>query len=195
MRSFDATFAAIVGLGGLAAARQLHERRQVRAGRRAPALATTSVLPASTGRLEPIATWLPNRPRTDLGRMMAAAWAAPLTVVGASLVALAGGRATWEPEYGAYVARGVDGLSARVLGPLAMDANAIGQVIVCRHRSPSQGLLHHEAMHVRQAERLGPAIVPLYVWLGARHGYRDNPLERAARRYARAAVAVRTARP
>ncbi|MEX0705789.1 MAG: hypothetical protein WD041_04155, partial [Nitriliruptoraceae bacterium] len=54
----------------------------------------------------------------------------------------------------------------------------------------SASLLAHEAVHVRQFERLGPLMVPVYLWLAARHGYRDHPLERAARLGARRATAT-----
>jgi len=194
MRVADALIALTVGVGAISAARQLHEKRQVRTGRRAPTLATTRILPSSTGRLEAVAHWQPGAPRTRLGRVAAAAWAAPLTVLGAGLVAAGGGRAAWNRDLGAYVALGVSGLSGGALRLLGVDANAVGQVIVCRGTRPSRSLLLHEAAHVRQCERLGPAIVPLYLWFGARFGYRDNPLERAARLRARSAGEVRTIR-
>lgn len=194
MKATDALIALTVGVGALSAARQLHEKHQVRRGLRAPTLATTRALPASTGRLDAVARWQPDAPRTRLGRTTAAAWAAPLTVLGAGLVAAGGGRASWDRDLGAYVALGVSGLSGRALRLLGVDANAVGQMIVCRGTRPSRSLLLHEAAHVRQCERLGPAIVPLYLWFGARFGYRDNPLERAARLRARAVGSVRTVR-
>jgi hypothetical protein len=64
-------------------------------------------------------------------------------------------------------------------------ANTVGQVVLCRSTMPSSALLDHEAVHVRQAERLGPLLVPAYLWLNAIRGYRDNPLEHAARLGAR----------
>jgi hypothetical protein len=44
---------------------------------------------------------------------------------------------------------------------------------------------------MRQAERLGPLLVPTYLWLNAWYGNRDHPLERAARTGARRASATR----
>jgi hypothetical protein len=81
----------------------------------------------------------------------------------------------------------VGGPSALVLGLVGAGANTIGQVVLCRDAEPSRALLDHEAVHVRQAERLGPLLVPTYLWWNAIHGYRDNPLEHAARRGARRA--------
>jgi hypothetical protein len=57
--------------------------------------------------------------------------------------------------------------------------------VLCRTSQPSAALLDHEALHVRQAERLGPLLFPVYVWLNAVYGYRDHPLERGARLGAR----------
>lgn len=194
MRFTDVALGAVVALGTVAAARQVLEQRAVRSGARAPAHAVTQALPAARGAFEGLATWTPSPPRTRLGRTASAAWAAPLTLLGAALVAVGRTRAAWDPTLGAYVARGVAGPSGRLLRMAGVQANALGHMVVCSIDHPSRSLLEHEATHVRQAERLGPAIVPLYLWLGARHGYRDNPLERAARRRARQAPSVRTAR-
>lgn len=193
MRLADVVLSATVVVGAVSVVRQLGEQWQVRTGRRAPVHATTQTLPASAGRLDGLARWVPEPPRSRAGRMACAAWSAPLTVLGAGLVAAGGSRAPWDPTLGAYVARGVRGPSGRLLALVGVDANALGQVVVCRLERPSRELLVHEAAHVRQAERLGLAIVPLYLWFGARFGYRDNPLERAARRRARQ-VTVRTTR-
>jgi hypothetical protein len=38
-------------------------------------------------------------------------------------------------------------------------------------------LLMHEGHHARQYEILGPFYLPVYLWLHARHGYAQNPLE------------------
>lgn len=194
MRLGDVVLGAVVGLGTIAAARQALEQRAVRSGARAPAHAMTHALPAATGPFEGLATWTPRPPRTRLGTAASAAWAAPLTLLGAALVAAGRARAVWDPALGAYVARGVGGPSGRLLRMAGVHANALGHMVVCSIAEPSRALLEHEATHVRQTERLGPAIVPLYLWLGARYGYRDNPLERAARRRARQITSVRTAR-
>lgn len=194
MKLTDVALGAVVGLGTIAATRQALEQRAVRRGARAPAHAVTHALPATTGPFERLATWTPRLPRTRLGATASAAWAAPLTLLGAMLVAAGRARAVWDPALGAYVARGVGGPSGRLLRMAGVHANALGHMVVCSIDDPSQALLEHEATHVRQTERLGPAIVPLYLWLGARYGYRDNPLERAARRRARQITSVRTTR-
>lgn len=93
------------------------------------------------------------------------------------------------------IATGVGGPSGIALRLVGAGANTVGQVVLCRSDAPSAALLDHEAVHVRQGERLGPFLVPAYLWLNALHGYRDNPLEHAARRGARSAREVPGARP
>lgn len=126
--------------------------------------------------------WVPQRPRTRLGRAAAAFWAAPLTAVGLLLAALSGARPRWEPDLGCFVVRGAGGPSRLALQAVGAHANTVGLVVISRRVDPDPVLLAHEAVHVRQSERLGPLIMPAYVWLAARFGYRDHPLERAARR-------------
>lgn len=162
--------------------RRLVEVRRTRRGTAAPLGPATRTLP---GRQGPMASrmdrWCPPPPRTPVGRVATAMWAAPLTTVG-GLLALAGGsRATWDPLRGCWVATGVGGPSGVLLRALGLHANAIGQVVVVRTPRASDRLLDHEAVHVRQAERLGPLLPLLYGWFSARYGYRQNPLERAAR--------------
>lgn len=176
----------LVALGVVGAGRRLLELRQRRRGRAAPLGPATMTLARSRlGRLgDAVERWEPRRPTTDLGRAAAAAWAAPVTTLGALLVLSGGGRARWDSARGCWVATDVGGLSGRVLRLMNFDANTLGQVVVSVGRRPSAALLDHEAAHVRQGERLGPLVLPLYVWFSARHGYRDNPLERNARRRA-----------
>jgi hypothetical protein len=88
------------------------------------------------------------------------------------------------------VALGVGGPSGLALRSVGADANAIGAVVLCRQPDPPRFLLAHEVVHVRQAERLGPLLLVGYLWLAARYGYRDHPLERAARVGARASLAT-----
>ena len=132
-----------------------------------------------------LATWVPPRPRTTLGRVAGALWAAPLTLVGLVFAAVSGASPRWDPTSGCLVTRGVRGPSRVALRSVGAHANAIGHVVLSWREEPSAALLAHEAVHVRQAERLGPLLFVLYVWLGARYGYRDHPLERAARLGAR----------
>lgn len=172
-----ATLTVAVGL-----ARRWQEARQARSGHRAdlgPATEATTRRGRSAHRL---ATWVPEPPATPRGRLVATAWAAPLTTVGGLVTALGGQRATWDRRRGCWVATDVGGPSARLLGLLGLHANTIGQVVVVRTEWASSTLLDHEAVHVRQAERLGPVLPVLYAVLSARYGYRDNPLEAAARR-------------
>ncbi len=145
------------------------------AGRRPP----PASLPAPARRL---ARWVPAAPRTPLGRVAAALWAAPLTTLGMAVALASGARPRWDARRRCLVATGVAGPSAVALRTVGAGANTVGQVVLCRADDPSSTLLDHEAVHVRQAERLGPALVPVYLWANALFGYRDNPLEHAARR-------------
>ena len=132
-----------------------------------------------------IAAWVPAPPRTLMGQLAATVWSAPLTLVGLAAATLSGARLRWDPSRRCLVATSVGGLSGLALRMVGAGANTIGQVVLCMGALPSQALLDHEAVHVRQAERLGPLLIPAYLWLNAIHGYRDNPLEHAARRGAR----------
>ena len=134
-----------------------------------------------------IAHWVPGSPRTLGGRLAVTAWSAPLTLVGLAVALVSGARPRWDASRRCLVATGVGGPSGAALRLVGAGANTIGQVVLCRNVDPSPALLDHEAVHVRQAERLGPLLVPAYLWLNALHGYRDNPLEHAARRGARLA--------
>jgi hypothetical protein len=180
-----ATLAA--GLVGLV--RQRREAAEVRRGERPPPGTAIDDPPRRPYGVvsRRLATWVPAPPRTPVGRVAAAVWAAPLTVVGATVALVSGRVPQWEPDLGCFVTRQVGGASRLALGSVGAHANAIGHVVLAVGDEPSPALLAHEAVHVRQAERLGPLLFPLYVWLGAVHGYRDHPLERAARRGARRA--------
>jgi hypothetical protein len=175
----------VAGLVGVA--RQRDEAARVRRGQLRAATAAADVPPRrNAGRLgEAIATWDPARPTTRLGRLLAAVWAAPLTAVGLALAGSAGRRPRWDAEHGCLVVDGMRGPSAAALRAVGADANTIGQVVLSRHARTPPLLLAHEAVHVRQTERLGPLLLPTYVWLAARYGYRDHPLERSARAGAR----------
>ncbi|MDP8931826.1 MAG: hypothetical protein M3O70_25470, partial [Actinomycetota bacterium] len=74
-----------------------------------------------------------------------------------------------------------------VLRSRGFDAGAFGHVIVAAG-DPHDHLLAHELVHVRQAERLGPLMAPVYLGLLAVYGYARHPLERAARRAAHSAA-------
>ena len=188
---------ATLGAGAVGVLRQRSETAAVRRG--------DLVVPAAARVLPPhrpagpvgerLATWVPSRPTGRAGRTAAAVWAAPLTAVGLLVAALGGGARRWDVERGCLVVEVVGGPSAAALRAVGADANAIGQVVLARAPVAPEVLLDHEAVHVRQAERLGPLLFPAYVWLAARYGYRDHPLERAARAGARAARTRRTGPP
>jgi hypothetical protein len=170
--------AAVVGL-----ARQRREARAVRAGT-LPRPSAAAALPPRTPQppwAERLATWVPDRPSTAVGRVAAAAWAAPLTGAGLVLAALAGRLPRWDDELGCFIVRGAGGPSRAALGFVGASANTVGLVVLSPGPDPDPILLAHEAVHARQAERFGPLLLPAYAWLSARYGYRDNPLERAAR--------------
>lgn len=132
-----------------------------------------------------VSAWLPERPATPVGRVAAAVWAGPASLFGVAVGLLGGGRPRWSDEFGCLVFEGIGGIPARLLRGVGAGANAIGQVVISTYDQTNPRLLAHEALHVRQAERLGPFLLPLYVLFGARYGYRHNPIERAAREAAR----------
>jgi hypothetical protein len=128
-----------------------------------------------------LARWTPSPPSTTPGKIVARVWAAPLTAMGVLVAFMSGSRPVWDERWQCLVARGVRGPSALALRAVGARANTIGHVVLTRPHEPPVRLLAHEAVHVRQAERLGVLLVPAYVWLAARYGYRNNPLEVAAR--------------
>ncbi|MBW3657272.1 MAG: hypothetical protein KY457_01440 [Actinobacteria bacterium] len=178
---------ATLGAGLVGAIRQRREARRIRAGALPRAGAAAVILPSSPeGALaRRLATWTPAAPTSALGRVAAMAWASPLTAVGLALGATTGGRARWDDEHGCLVIEGARAGSARLLRVVGAGANAMGHVVVSTYGRTPPVVLAHEAGHVRQAERLGPLLFPVYVWSAARYGYRDNPIERGARLAAR----------
>lgn len=184
------TVGATVAAGLVSVARQRREAQAIKRGDLPAAGASTQLAPGRPA--GPIgarlAAWVPQRPRRRWTRTAAALWCAPLTLVG-FVLAVAGGRLPrWDAARGCFVTRGVRGPSAFALRAVGADANAIGQVVLSRREDPGAALLAHETVHVRQSERLGPGLVVAYVWLGAGYGYRDHPLERAARAGAHATL-------
>lgn len=127
-----------------------------------------------------LAAWVPARPATPVGRAAAALWASPLTGLGLLLAALGGGRARLVD--GAVVVAGAGGPIGVLLRRRGFSGTTLGQCVLVTPSAPSPALLAHELVHVRQAERLGVAFGPLYVVLLGRYGYREHPMERAARR-------------
>lgn len=179
--------AATLAAGLVGAWRQRRERNRIRTGELARAGPAAVILPASPqGPLaRRLATWTPRAPTSLPGRVVATAWASPLTAVGLLLGATTRGRARWDTEHGCLVIEGARSGSARLLRFVGAGANAMGHVVVSTYARTPGVVLAHEAGHVRQAERLGPLLFPIYVWSSARYGYRDNPVERGARAAAR----------
>jgi hypothetical protein len=179
--------AAFLVAGSVAIARQRLEAQAVKRGA-LPRASAAAALPPRRPQpdwAERLSTWVPSRPATPLGRAVATVWAAPMTTVGFALALLAGSRPRWDDALGCYVVRGAGGPSRAALRAIGASANTVGLVVLSPGATPDPVLLAHEAVHARQAERFGPLLLPLYVALSARFGYRDNPLERAARLGAR----------
>lgn len=117
-------------------------------------------------------------------------WAFPATLLGLFFVpvaALSGGsfrfvQGVLEIEGGLVAALLRKGLP--VLGSAA--AMTLGHVIIARDRDCLDRSRPHEHVHVRQYERWGPLMIPLYLassailYLRGLDPYLDNPFEREA---------------
>jgi hypothetical protein len=182
-RTLVLAVAATAAAGLVGIARHRRERARVRAGLEPP-LSNDAVRPPPRGEgalSRRLATWVPGRPRTPTGRVLAAAWAAPATSLGLVAAVSTGGRWWWDDAVGAVIVAGGEHGMNVLQARLGFAANTLGHVIICRQQDPSAALLAHEAVHVRQTERFGALLLPVYLWLMARWGYRDHPIERAAR--------------
>lgn len=124
-----------------------------------------------------LAAWTPTRPLSRAGRLAGYLWAAPLTAAGVLLGALS--RTHPEVREGVLLFTEARGLGGRMLRWRGFAAATLGHAVITANQ-PSERLLRHELVHVRQAERLGPVFVPLYLAGLLRYGYRRNPFERAA---------------
>lgn len=131
--------------------------------------------PAVVARL---AAWAPAPPVHPATRIAGYLWAAPMTAAGLLLGAASATRP--RVHEGALLFTGVRGLAGRMLRWRGFAAATLGHVIVAAADEPADRLLHHELVHVRQAERWGPLFAPLYLAGLLRYGYRRNPFERAA---------------
>jgi hypothetical protein len=165
--------------GDLSGARPLADRT-----RQATALASSRlVAPAwEPSVLAALARWTPPAPVTPTGRALSLVWAGPLSLAG-WLLAVVGGTRPRRRD-GVWVAAPAGGLFTAWFVRRGLVACTLGQVIVAA-RQPGERLLAHELTHVRQAERLGPLMGPLYLALMAVYGYARHPMERAARQAAR----------
>ena len=183
----DVALVLLLTAGAIGAVRRSRELAAVRRGEAAPVGPTTHVVasPSQGSVARRAGSWTPQRPVTRSGRLLAYLWASPATFVGLLVGVLTGGRPRWDDEHGCVVIEGARGGPARLLRAAGFTANAIGHVVVSTKAETPAALLAHEAGHVRQAERLGPLLLPLYVLWWARYGYRHHPLERGARASAR----------
>ncbi len=178
-----------IGLGAAAVLRQQREARAVASGHLSPLGPSGELLDGGLGSLHTaVAGWQPTRPTTAAGRALAATWAAPLTLLGVTAVGLGGQTPRFDQTHGCLVARGVAGPASAFLRGQGAAAATLGHVVVCRSERPSARLLEHEAVHVRQQERMGLLFALAYPLAQARWGYRSNPFEVAARRGAATSV-------
>jgi hypothetical protein len=109
--------------------------------------------------------------------LIGALWGAPNTLVGVAFALLSA--ALPRPRAGLLVAESNRGLARAFLTRRGFGAITFGRVVISAGPVTPR-LLMHEGHHARQYEVLGPFFLPLYLWLYARHGYADNPLEREA---------------
>jgi hypothetical protein len=161
-------------------------RSEARAGRAVRGAARVAPPTWEPEVLSAIARWEPARPR-GLMRLLAYLWAAPMTAGG--LIAGAASGVRPQVRDGVLLFSGARGLPAIFFRRRGYSAFALGHVIVAK-ASPGEALLVHEMAHVRQAERFGPLMAPLYLALHAVYGYARHPMERAARRAQRRALGV-----
>lgn len=125
-----------------------------------------------------LAHWLPAAPATPAGRAAAMLWASPMTVAGLIFGATAAVRPRWTS--GVLLFAPARGLAGALIRHRGFAATGLGHVVISV-AEPSPDLLAHELVHVRQAERLGVFMAPAYLALLAVHGYRQHPMEIAAR--------------
>jgi hypothetical protein len=128
--------------------------------------------------LQSLAGWVPAPPRSPLTKALAYAWASPMTLAGL-LVGLASG-ARPEVRDGVLLFAEARGPAGAILRARGFAATALGHVVVATRR-PTDELMAHELVHVRQAERLGAVFAPVYGLLYLAYGYARHPMERAAR--------------
>lgn len=101
-------------------------------------------------------------------------WSLPSTLLGLGFALLSG--AVPRPRGGLLVCESRGGLAFLFLTRRGFGAITFGRVVVSAvPLTPS--LLMHESHHSRQYEVLGPLFLPVYLWLHARLGYANNPLE------------------
>lgn len=141
-------------------------------------------LPDDPAWINDLSSWLPQAPRTTVGRLISYLWASPATLGGLFVALLSGSRPTVRD--GVLLFADLGGLPGWALRRSRFAATTLGHVVLAVDQ-PSPALLAHELAHTRQAERFGPLMGPLYWYLLIRYGYTRHPLERAARIAAREA--------
>ena len=105
----------------------------------------------------------------------------PATAIGV-LLALGSGAGPWSWRSAGRVRLAIchRGLARWVLARRGFVAITLGDVVVAvRPLTPEER--RHESAHLDQYRDLGWRFLPLYLYYQWRHGYRDNPLEVAAR--------------
>ena len=112
---------------------------------------------------------------------MGLAWSLPNTLIGIGFALLS--LAVPRPRAGVLVACSNRGLAYLFLTRRGFGAITFGRVVTSSIPVTPR-LLVHETHHTRQYEVLGVFFLPIYLWLHARKGYPDNPLEREAERCA-----------
>lgn len=124
-----------------------------------------------------------------LVRFLRVCWASPATALGLSIGLaglLTGGRMRVRPPviefYGGAVKWLLTGMNR---WPFAI-ALTLGHTVLGQTDAALDISREHELVHMRQYERWGPLMVPVYLgsslvlWLRGKDAYRDNPFERQA---------------
>ena len=101
-------------------------------------------------------------------------WSLPNTLIGVLFALLS--LAVPRRRDGVLVAQSNRGLAYLFLTRRGFGAITLGRVITSAIPITPR-LLVHESHHSRQYEVLGPFFLLVYLWLHARRGYLDNPLE------------------
>src|SRR5258708_25289544 len=105
---------------------------------------------------------------------LGALWSLPNTLIGLGFALLS---LTWPRlQKGLLVAHSNRGLAYLFLTRRGFGAISFGRVVVSAIPITPR-LLVHESHHTRQYEVLGPAYLPVYLWLHFKRGYGANPLE------------------
>src|SRR5947209_9051680 len=105
---------------------------------------------------------------------LGALWSLPNTLIGLGFALLS--LTLPRLQSGLLVAHSNRGMAYLFLTRRGFGAITFGRVIVSAIRITPR-LLVHESHHARQYEVLGPFFLPVYLWLHARYGYVNNPLE------------------